>query len=81
MENVELKKELTDVFLELFELDELELTDEMTANDIDKWDSMTHLLLITKIEEQFSIEVTGMDIMHLNNVGNLIELIKRKKAI
>ena len=50
----------------------------MTAKDIDNWDSLTHMLLITKIEEDFSIKFKLKGLNDLNNVGNLIKIIDEK---
>lgn len=78
MERTEIKDELNRVFRKVFEDDTIEIHNSTTAGDIDNWDSMTHLMLITEIENHFSLTIGGMDIMHLHNVGNLIDLIDKK---
>lgn len=80
MAKEEIYKQLLSVFRRVFENDAIEIEDSTTAEDIENWDSMTHLMLITEIEEDFSIEINGMDIMNLHNVGNLVSLIERKKS-
>ena len=50
----------------------------MTAQDIDNWDSLTHMLLISKIEEEFEIKFKLKELNNLNNVGNLVEIINEK---
>ena len=76
----EINVQLLSVFRRVFENDSINIEDSTTADDIENWDSMTHLMLITEIEEDFSIEINGMDIMNLHNVGNLVSLIERKKS-
>ncbi len=74
--NVILK--LTDIFREIFNNEDIILNIKMTAKDIDNWDSLTHMLLIAKIEEKFSIKFKLKELNKLDNVGNLIEIINEK---
>lgn len=69
---------LTKVFRSVFKKDTITITRATTAADIDQWDSITHLDLITATEEEFGIEITGFDVMGLKDVGDLIDLIQRK---
>ncbi|WP_317898629.1 acyl carrier protein [Aurantibacillus circumpalustris] len=71
-------EKLTQVFRSVFKNDAIEITDSTNASDIDQWDSITHLDLITAVEEAFAIEITGFDVMGLKNVGDLLDLIQRK---
>lgn len=52
-----------------------ELKDETTANDIDGWESITHMMIITEIEKEFNIKFKLMDLMNMNNIGDLIKTI------
>ncbi|MGK0367417.1 MAG: acyl carrier protein [Thermoproteota archaeon] len=78
MKTEEIYTQLLDVFKNVFEDDSITIEQSTTANDIENWDSMTHLMLITEIEKDFKIEINGMDVMNLHNVGNLVALIERK---
>ena len=69
---------LTDIFKEIFNNKDIILDIKMTAKDIDNWDSLTHMLLIAKIEEKFSIKFKLKELNNLDNVGNLIEIINEK---
>ncbi len=53
---------------------------ETTANDISGWDSLSHAVLILNIESEFDIELPLDDTLELDNVGDLIDLIKRTGA-
>jgi len=72
------QQKLNQVFRTVFQNINIEITRDTTAADIDQWDSITHLDLITATEEAFSIEITGFDVMALKNVGDLLDLIERK---
>ncbi|MDO7171363.1 acyl carrier protein [Mariniflexile sp. AS56] len=55
-----------------------ELTDDLTAKDVDGWDSLSHMMIITKIEEEFKITFKLRDLNKLNNMGSLISLVQSK---
>lgn len=77
MEN-NLQNRLIEVFKKTFELKELEWNANLTAEDIDGWDSITHLDLIVNTEKEFGIEISGFDVMGLQNIGDLLTLVERK---
>lgn len=74
------KESLQDIFREVFDDDSIELFDEMTAEDIDDWDSLTHMELIENIENEFGIKLTTAEAMNTANVGDFIKLIEVKIA-
>jgi acyl carrier protein len=49
-----------------------------TAQDVDGWDSLTHINLIVAVEREFKIRFTTSEVQGLKNVGDLIDLIARK---
>ena len=69
---------LTNIFREIFNDREIVIDNKTTAQDIDNWDSLTHMLLISKIEEEFEIKFKLKELNNLNNVGNLVEIINEK---
>jgi acyl carrier protein len=54
------------------------LSRETTAEDIDAWDSLTHVQLVVAIEERFRIRLTTGEIVSLANVGQLLDLIEAR---
>ena len=78
MEKNEITDKLTEIFRNIFEDDKIELNESLSAKDVDNWDSLTHMLLISEIESSFSIKFSLKDLNKLDNEGNLIELIKLK---
>lgn len=69
---------LTEVFNMVFEEDSITLSSEMTANDIEKWDSLSHVILITAVEEKFNIRFSQKELMKFKNVGDLCSSIESK---
>ena len=80
MERNEIIEKLTAIFRNVFTDTNLILIDEMTANDVEKWDSLTHMLLINEVETAFGIKFKLKDLNKMKNVGNLIELILIKQV-
>jgi acyl carrier protein len=78
MERTAVVVKLTTIFRKVFSNDSLALTNELTANNIDHWDSLTHMLLITEIENTFSIQFRLKELNKMKNVGEMIELIISK---
>lgn len=78
MEHSVVIEKLTSIFREVFSDNSLVLTNEMTANDVATWDSLTHMLMITKVEEDFGIKFKLKELNKLKKVGDLIEVIESK---
>jgi acyl carrier protein len=73
-----IREELQDIFRDVFFDDELVIFDEMTADDVEDWDSLSHLNLIAAIEKHFKIEFTTEEMLGAKNVGEFIGFIERK---
>ena len=78
MERTEIIEKLTAVFHEVFNDNNIVLSDEMTAKDVENWDSLTHMLMITKVEETFDIKFKLKELNKLKMVGDLINTIETK---
>ena len=75
---MEITEKLTNVFQEVFDDETINLHEEMTADDVDNWDSLSHVNLMIAIELAFDIEFKQNEIQSFSNVGELIERIKEK---
>jgi acyl carrier protein len=71
--------ELQEVFRDVFDDDEIALNREMTAEDIEDWDSLMHIQLIVAAEANFGVKFTTAEVIALKNVGDFVDLIARKK--
>ena len=69
---------LSPIFRQVFEDDEINLTLETTADDIDAWDSLSHINLVLALEMEFKIRFALGELQTLKNVGNLADLIEKK---
>ena len=74
------KAKLQEIFRDVFDDDEIELFDEMTSDDVEDWDSLSHVNLILRIEKEFNVKFTVDEITDTENVGQFINLINEKLA-
>ena len=58
--------------------DNFEMKDDLVAGDVDGWDSLTHMMIITEIEEGFNVKFRLKELNKLKNMGTLVELIQSK---
>lgn len=77
----ELMEKLTAIFRDQFDDDTLEISDATTANDIEDWDSLAHLQLISAIEETLDIHFTLGEINSFANVGEMAECILKHLGV
>lgn len=78
MINAEILEVVTEIIREVLELPSLMVSSETSANDVDEWDSMTHIQLIAAIEGRFKIRFALGELQALKNVGDMVELIEKK---
>ena len=71
---------LNEIFCEVFDDDEIEITPEMTADDVDGWDSLSHVNLIVTIETRFEIRFNQKELLTFKNIGDLMQNISDKLA-
>lgn len=72
---------LKSVFQKVLEENEITITREMTAHDIEKWDSLRHIQLISEVERTFGIKFKLREVVSMKNVGDLIDLIQAKQGV
>ena len=78
MERDDILKKVEEIFREELEVDDLVLTDETTADDVEEWDSLSHVQLVVALEKGFGIKFTSREILSWDNVGDLIDSIQKK---
>ena len=71
----DIRARLTAIFHDVFDDDEIVLTDEMTADDVDDWDSLSHINLVVLCEKEFGVRLAPAEVGKLENVGAMIRLL------
>ncbi len=77
MTREEIFAQLTEIFQDVFDDDEIVLTEETTADDIEDWDSLEQINLLVAIEKQFKIKFQLADVSNLENVGAMADLVAK----
>lgn len=71
-------KKLQEIFRDVFDQDDLEITAETTSNDIEDWDSFAQINLIIEIENEFNIKFDLEEINDLKSIKNILKVIEKK---
>lgn len=75
MDKEKITARLTEVFRDVFDDDGLVITDETTADDIEDWDSLEHISLISAVEKAFKMRFTMKEVSGMKNVGEMISIL------
>lgn len=78
MEKNEILAKLQEIFCDVFDNEEIVVTIDTVAEDIDEWDSLGHVQLAKELEKEFNIKLTAKEIMSWDNVGEMIDSIQEK---
>jgi len=78
MEREDILKQVNDIFIDILDNEDILLSFITTANDVDGWDSLTHIQLVVAIEKYFKIRFNSKEIQSWNNIGEMVESIDAK---
>jgi acyl carrier protein len=78
MNDADIYVKLTPIFHSVFDDEHIVVTPHLTANDVDGWDSLTHIRLMLSVQKAFNIRFAAAEIVGLKNVGDLVRLIREK---
>lgn len=77
MNDIEIK--MQSIFRDIFDKEDLSINRATSADDIAEWDSLAHVTLLQAIQDEFEVDFTIDEITEMKNVGDMIDLIRRKK--
>lgn len=80
MERNEILEKLTPIFRTVFNDETIELSEDMTTDDFDNWDSVTQMLLVSMIEKEFNIVFKLREVGLLDSVEAFVDGIEGKLA-
>ena len=78
MDESQIYVRLQEIFESVFDDDSIQIKPDLSAKDVDGWDSLTHIRLILTVERAFHVKFSTSEIGKLQNVGDLVELIKAR---
>ncbi len=73
-------EQIKELVADVLDLDEDEITAELSPDDTEYWDSMNHLRLVTALEEEFDIKLTMDEVQSIENVGDIYAVVKSHKG-
>ena len=76
MDEPQIYARLTEIFQDVFDEDSIVIAPDLSAKNVDGWDSLTHIRLILTVERAFKIKFSTSEIGKMENVGDLVTLIK-----
>ena len=68
-------RKITPVFRDVFDNTEMELNEDLSAHDVENWDSLNHITLIVELESLTGLTFTTEELVDLQNVGDFVSLI------
>jgi len=80
MELSEIIKQINEIFCEVLKNSEIRLMENTTAADVDEWDSLNNIRLITEVEKHYGVKFKLREILKLKNVGELCTSVQKKLA-
>lgn len=78
MNSNEILKRINTIFIDILDNEEIVIKEDTIADDVEEWNSLTHVELIVAIEKHFKIRFTSKEIQSWNNVGEMVNCIMEK---
>lgn len=78
MEKNQILAEVQDIFRDVLDNEDIILSNETVADDIEEWDSLTNIQLVVAIEKHFKVKFTSKELLNWNNVGDMIDCLAAK---
>lgn len=76
----EILEKVNEIFWDVFDDEDLVITEATTADDVEDWDSLTHITLVSAVETEFGFKFTMKDVQGMQNVGEMIDIILKEMA-
>jgi acyl carrier protein len=78
MENQMIIEKLNEIFADVLDNPDISITDTTTADQVEGWDSLSHIQIVVSLEKEFKIRFTSREIQSWTNVGEMVDCIKNK---
>lgn len=78
MERQEIFEKLNEIFKDVMDNDEIEVTESTSSDDIEEWDSLSHIQLVVAIEKAFNVKISSVEVRSWDNVGDMVDALMDK---
>jgi acyl carrier protein len=80
MTKIEMIDRLNEVFRDVFDDDGISVTEVTTAADIEDWDSLMHISLVSAVEHEFGIKFTMKEVLGMRDVGEMMDILEERAS-
>lgn len=80
MDREDILERVNEIFWDVFDDEDLEINESTCADDIEDWDSLTHITLISAVENEFGFKFSMKEVQGMQDVGEMIDIIEREMA-
>ena len=78
MNRTDILEKLNEVFHDVFDNNDIVVTEQTNANDIEEWDSLIHITIISAVEDEFDVSFDMKTVVSMKNVGDMIDAIEEQ---
>lgn len=78
MTREELKNKLREIFADVFDVEDIDITEDTNAEDILAWDSLTHISILAAVQDEFSVAFDMDEVVAMKNVGDILDAVLKK---
>ena len=78
MSEKQIYEQLTEIFQDVFDDDDIRISAQTTADDIEDWDSLSHITLVSAVENEFGMHFSMKEVSTMKNVGEMVALIAER---
>lgn len=78
MDRNEITAEIKKILVSVLNHENFEMNEALTATDVDGWDSLTHMMIISAVEKQFAIAFKLKELNKMRNMGDMLDLVASK---
>ena len=80
MDRSQICEEMVEIMEDVFDAEDVEYSDSLSADDIEEWDSLSNIRFVVAVEKAFGVRMSNSEIADLDNVGALVDLLLEKQA-
>ena len=78
MSRLEVFEKLQEIFMDLLDDEEFQLSEDISMDTLKDWDSLMHISLISAVEDEFDIKFSMKEVVNMENVGEMADIIVRE---
>lgn len=80
MTHQDILEQISELMIDVFDLENIVITPEMSAGDIEEWDSLSHIRFMITLERHFKLKFLNEEVAELKNIGDLVVVVQKKLA-